>query len=466
MVYPNRVLSYCLVWPARAYFGCVMKCFGQALRTYRRAAGLTQEELAERAGVSPRSISGLERGEGVTPRRDTVTLLGTALGLSATDQQTLESMIVRIRGPRGLDVAPAVAEPARPNVPRSLNSFVGRDADMAELGSLISRAPLVTLVGAGGVGKTRLAQELAQEHTGSFSDGAWLVELGEVFEAQRLTGAIASALGLREQHLVTVEHLVEHLRTRQLLLVIDNCEHLVGACAELVDTLLRACPRLHVVATSREPLAVAGEIIWVVRPLDMLTGRRLFMDRAAAAQGGFELTDENASAIERLCSALDGIPLALEHAAARTRLLSVEQLADRLEYDPHVLRGSDRSGPPRHRTLAASVDWSYELLSAQEQVLLGCLSMFGDGWTFETAEAACTGPGFDAEDLLRVLGQLVDKSMVTVDTRHTAARYRLLQPIRKYAQAREVASCPPRTPALSVEWPACDRAPSVRSHRG
>jgi predicted ATPase/transcriptional regulator with XRE-family HTH domain len=433
--------------------------FGEVLRRHRRAAGLTQEQLAEQAGLSARSISGLERGEEVTPRRDTVALLVRALGLAGADRAAFEGMIDRRRGPAPIfmldQLPPASSDDAgiqpQHNLPRSLTSFVGRDQEMLELGALLGTAPLVTLTGAGGVGKTRLALQLARLHIASFADGGWLIELGELADPSLVASAVATAMGVRDVHARnTTDRLADELGGKHVLLVLDNCEHLVDACAELVDRLLRTCPNLHVLATSREPLGIDGERTWRVVPLDLpdlqlrqsaarvahTSAVRLFVERARAVNNTFFLTDENAPAIARICVAVDGLPLGLELAAARTRLLTAEQLADRLEHDEHVLSGINRTGSARHWTIRATIDWSHDLLDSREQILLRRLSVFAGGWTLELAEDVCSGAGIEGSDVLDVLAQLVDKSMVFVDARNQVARYRLLEPVRQYALER------------------------------
>jgi predicted ATPase/DNA-binding XRE family transcriptional regulator len=430
--------------------------FGEVLRNHRRAAGLTQEELAERAGVSPRSISGLERGEGATPRRDTVSQLVQALGLDGAQRAEFQAMVARRRppGPRLLPSSPVsirLGDDSRHNLPRSLNSFVGRDQEMRELGPILETAPLVTVVGAGGVGKTRLGRELARMHAAAFADGAWLVELAELAEPALVAGAVAAAVGMPAvQPRDTLGALTEYLRHKHMLLVLDNCEHLVAACAELLSSLLRVCPNLHVLATSREPLAISGEIIWLLRPLQLPDANvplsanqvtstpavKLFLERARAVNPSLDLTDDNAAAVARVCVAVDGIPLAIELAAARTRVVTVEQLSEILEHDVYILGGPSRGGAPRHRTIRATIDWSHDLLGEQEQILLRRLSVFSGRWTLEMAEEVCSGSGIDREDVLDVLAQLVDRSMVLVDARDVVARYRLLEPIRQYALER------------------------------
>jgi non-specific serine/threonine protein kinase len=424
--------------------------FGDLLRQYRRAASLTQEELAEQAGVSPRSISGWESGGAHLPRRDTLAMLIRALGLNPTDRETLEASIARPAQRRQ-------AAPERPehNLPRTLSSFVGRERELDELRQALSTAPLVTLVGTGGVGKTRLALELVREQVTNYADGVWLVELASVADGSVIADAVASALGVRDAEARNVSStLTEHLRTRHLLLVLDNCEHQVDACAQLAAHLLRRCPRLHILATSREPLAIEGEIAWRVPPLELpdvvhtlsteeimrTAAVRLFVERVHAVNQGFNLSEANAHAIARICVGVDGIPLALELAAARAQVLTVEQLADRLEYDSGALGRAVRTGLPRHRTIRATIDWSHDLLDEREQVLLRRVSVFAGGWTLAMAEQICPGPGIATDEVLELLTGLVDKSMALVDASAAVARYRLLEPIRQYAMERLEAS--------------------------
>jgi non-specific serine/threonine protein kinase len=426
--------------------------FGEVLRNYRRSSGLTQEELAERAGLSARSVSGWERGEGATPRRDTMALLVRALGLSGTDRARFEGMIARARAPRTAPAVKLVTAVDRGddqhNLGRAINSFVGRERELAELAPLVQTAPLVTLVGAGGVGKTRLAQELAWRAKGDFADGVWFVQLAELSDASLVPSAIAAAVRLPDASVrKTTALLADYLQHQHLLLVLDNCEHLVEGCAELVALLLQTCPNLHVLATSRESLALMGEMIWPVEPLGLpdLGGSHtaaelahtpaihLFVDRANLLNPAFAVTDDNAAVLVRVCVALDGIPLAVELAAALTRVLSLEQIAERLGCEGGVLHGSNNSAPPRQRSIRATIDWSYELLDERDQRLLRRLAVFAGGWSLQTAEQLCAGSGSGQAGVLDVLARLVDKSMVIADASGRSARYRLLEPIRQYA---------------------------------
>jgi predicted ATPase/DNA-binding SARP family transcriptional activator len=297
---------------------------------------------------------------------------------------------------------------------------------------------------------------VAQDLIESFRDGVWWVELASLSDAKLVPGALASALGVRvvPDHSLT-EVLVEYLKTRKTLLVLDNCEHLVEECAALSDTLLRACPELVILATSREPLRIAGESIGMVPSLSLSDpGRlppavelaryeavRLFVERAGAVDTGFELTERNASAVAWLCRKLDGIPLAIELAAARVRALTVEQISERLEDPLSLLTTGSRTAAPRHQTLRATLQWSYELLGEQERELLGRLSVFAGGWDLEAAEAVGAGGPVESRMVLDLLSALVDKSLVVAEEggekgASSYLRYRMLEPVRQYAREK------------------------------
>ena len=341
------------------------------------------------------------------------------------------------------------------NLPAEPNSFVGRERDLAELALLLTDVRALTLCGPGGIGKTRLALRLGAELAPDYPDGTWLAELADLADPDLVTRRVAQTLGIREEpDRSLAETLADALRSRHLLLILDTCEHLVDACATLVQQLLAGCRWVRVIATSREPLRVRGEQVWRVPPLELPAALenmpaeemleheavRLFTDRAAAVRPGFVLGAENAEPVARLCRMLDGIPLAIELAAARIRALAVEQVADRLSDRFGLLAAGDRTAPLRQQTLRAAVDWSYELLTPQEQALLRRLSVFS-GWNLEMAEEVCADGQIPADDILDLLAALIDKSLVSLDGEVTGdARYRLLDTIREYAAGLLAAS--------------------------
>jgi predicted ATPase/DNA-binding SARP family transcriptional activator/DNA-binding CsgD family transcriptional regulator len=341
---------------------------------------------------------------------------------------------------------------ARHNLPASLTSFVGRERALLEAVRWLSMTRLLTLTGAGGCGKTRLALEVARDLVGAYSDGVWLVELAPLPEPALASQAVAQALGVREQPGRPLEDtLADHLRAKDSLLVLDNCERLVDAAARLAHALLSACPKLRVLATSREPLGVQGEVVWQVPTLSLpdveaassidslmsTEAVRLFVDRARSRLPDFELKRENAGATVRVCRKLDGIPLAIELAAARMGALAVEQVAQRLEDSLDLLAGGSRTVDPRHQTLRATLDWSHDLLSDTEQALFRRLSVFAGGWTLEAAEVVGAGSGVDKEDVLGLSLRLVDQSMVLAEAPvRGEVRYRLLEPVRQYGRER------------------------------
>jgi predicted ATPase/DNA-binding CsgD family transcriptional regulator len=356
--------------------------------------------------------------------------------------------------PSGKSAAGALKRPAN-NLPLELSSFVGREKELAEVKRLLEGDRLLTLTGSGGCGKTRLALAAAGELMGGFEDGVWLVELASLADPSLVQGAVASALGVREQlGSPSTETLSGYLRTRKMLLVLDNCEHLVEACAVLAEVLLRTCPSLRILATSREALGIAGETRLAVPPLSLPDPRRLptvgdvahyeaaelFVDRAKAVKPEFALTERNAMSVAQICYRLDGIPLAIELAAARVKVLSVGQIAARLDDRFALLTDGGRTALVRQRTLEAAMDWSHELLSRGERALLRRLSVFAGGFTLEAAEVVCSGLPSDEEleqaEVLDLLSRMVDKSLVLVVEQAGEARYRLLETIRQYGREK------------------------------
>ena len=342
--------------------------------------------------------------------------------------------------------APAPEAVVTPNnLPLPLSSFVGRERELDEVGRLLESQRLVTLAGAGGCGKTRLALEAASDVLERFPDGAWWVELGPLAEASLVGAAIAESLGVRPLHGITeLQAAGAYLQSRRALVVLDNCEHLLEACAGAAEALLNAAPDVVVLATSRAPLGVGGETDWRVPPLslpDLAAGQPqreiggsdavlLFVERARKARPGFELTHENAEPVARVCTDVDGLPLAIELAAARLRVLSARQIATQLGDRFRLLTGGPRTAEPRLRTLRASVDWSHGLLSDEERVLLRRIALFAGGFTLGSVEEVCTGEGLERERVLDVLGSLVDQSLVLAEG--STERYRLLETVREY----------------------------------
>jgi predicted ATPase/class 3 adenylate cyclase len=335
------------------------------------------------------------------------------------------------------------------NLPQQLTSFIGRERELAEVRRLLKQTRLLTLLGVGGLGKTRLSLQVAADVMDDYPDGVWLVELAPIADARRVPQAVASVLGVKEEAGRPIEEaLLKTLRDRRLLLILDNCEHLAQACAQLSGHLLQAAPHLTILTSSREPLRVTGETIYtlpVLRvpepheeiPCVALTqyeAIHLFVDRATAAQSTFRVTDKNAAAVVEICRRLDGIPLAIELAAARVRALSVQTIGERLSDRFLLLTGGDPTALPRQRTLRALIDWSYDLLDEPERALLRRLSVFAGGWSLEAAEAVGSGGEIDIVQVLDLLTRLVEKSLVTMEAGGT--RYRLLETVRQYARER------------------------------
>ena len=320
------------------------------------------------------------------------------------------------------------------NLPHQLTSFVGRDAELAEVKKLVEECRLVTLLGIGGIGKSRLSLQAGAELLDAFRDGVWLVELATLTDPGLVAQTVASVLGVKEAPgRPVLEALVKFFRDRQLLLILDNCEHLLGACADLVRQLLQAGPHAKVLGSSREPLRIAGETTYAVPVLPESSAERLFVERARAAKSGFRLNGSRA-AVASICKRLDGIPLALELAAARVRSLSPEAIAARLDDRFRLLTRGDQTALPRQQTLRALIDWSYELLDEPERAVFRRLAVFAGGWTLDAAERIASFGAVAAADVLDRLTALVEKSLVVVDA--DGERYRYLETVREYAYER------------------------------
>jgi predicted ATPase/class 3 adenylate cyclase len=339
------------------------------------------------------------------------------------------------------------------NLSQQVTSFIGREKEIEAVKSLLGKTRLLTLTGSGGCGKTRLGLQVAAEVLDQFPEGAWLVELAPLAIASLVPQTVANSLGVTEEAGKPIlQTLTEQLKTRRLLLLLDNCEHLLDACAHLADALLRLCPNVKILTTSREGLGIAGETTYRVPSLSLPDPKRdttpeqigtyesvrLFIERACAAQPAFSVTNQNAPALAAMCRRLDGIPLAIELAAARARSLSVEEINSKLDQRFRLLTGGSRTALPRQQTLRSLIDWSYDLLSDPEKSLLQRVSVFAGGWTLESAEQVCSSSGDGIEDweVLDLLTGLADKSLVGFEQRDGKTRYGLLETVRQYGRDR------------------------------
>ncbi len=343
------------------------------------------------------------------------------------------------------------------NLPIQLTSFIGREREMAEVKRLLASTRLLTLTGMGGTGKTRVSLQVAADVLDTFSDGVWFVEFGTIADAALVVETVAAALDLRQEADRPLQTtLTNFLKDRRLLLILDNCEHVVAACARLAELLLRACPKLRILASSREPLGIAGETAWPLPPLslpdhwrEIVAGPdaierltqyeavRLFIERAVVARPAFQLSNDNVATVAQICFRLDGIPLAIELAAARIRVLTLQQISERLDDRFRLLTSGSRTAVPRQQTLRSLIDWSHDLLSDPERRLFRRLSVFARGRTLESIEGVCSGEGVEAWDLVDLLTQLVDKSLVYVEkTPEHGARYFILESIWDYANEK------------------------------
>ena len=420
--------------------------FGALLRRYRETAGFSQEELAERASLTVQAIGSLERGHRRTPYPATVRSLASALSLGDAEI----ALLMAARG--GGAAPPAVATPGAPaplGLPRYLEPLIGRQHEREALLDLLRqpKVRLLTLTGTGGVGKTRLAIEAARQAAASFPDGIGFVPLASLTDPALVVPTIAQTLGLREAGQQTPREVLHgYLRDRQMLLILDNFEHVLGAAPEVTDLLL-ACPRLTVLATSRAPLRLRGERKYVVPPLNLPSSSRelpleamaradavaLFVRCARQVAPTFALTPANAPSIAAICRRLDGLPLAIELAAARVRLMSPAGLLERLDRTLSLLSEGARDLPKRQRTMRDALAWTYNLLAPDEQTLLRRLAVFAGGWSLESLEAVCAGDGLAPDAGLDLLSRLVEWSLIAVEGRPDDMRYALLETVRRYA---------------------------------
>ncbi len=373
-----------------------------------------------------------------------VRALETELAVEPMPETTALYEWIRQASPEGKPL-----EPKLTNLPIPISSFIGRKRETAEIKTLLANHRLVTLTGAGGSGKTRLAIQVATDLVDSFQDGVWWVELAPLMDELLLPQVVAKALGVHESATQPLsDTLASFILARQMLLVLDNCEHLVAASAHLAEKLLQACPNLKILATSREGLGIAGEVTWLVPLLSLPDTQdwlmlfqdyeavRLFAERAKAVRSDFELTEQNALAVAQICKRLDGIPLAIELAAARVRVLPVEEIAARLDDQFNLLTMGSRSALPRQQTLRALIDWSHDLLSPDEKIAFRRLAVFYGRRTLDAVESVVSGEGIRKEQVLDLLTRLIDKSLLFAEERNGVMTYRMLDTIRQYARAR------------------------------
>ena len=323
--------------------------------------------------------------------------------------------------------------PRHHNLPAPLNSFVGREGELAKVREMLATSRLVTLTGPGGTGKTRLSLQASHQLLNAFPDGVWLVELAPLSDPERVPFAVAAVLGVKEEAGRPIaEALERYVRDRKVLVILDNCEHLLQACAQIAKRLLQAGASVRILASSREALRISGESLFPLPALAADDSARLFADRASAVQPAFRAEGASAGSVAEICRRLDGIPLAIELAAARVSTLSVEQIAARLSDSLAVLKDGDRTNLSRQQTLRASIDWSYDLLSIPERELFRRLSVFAGGWTVDAAEAIGSGGDVQSDDVIDLLARLVEKSLVATESMRS--RYRLLETVRQYAR--------------------------------
>ena len=417
--------------------------FGKWLRQQRRTMDLTQEAFADQVGCARITLRRIE-SDALKPSKELALILLEKVGIPKSEH------VDWLPFTRGLADLPnkqtnPIPIPLRNNLPAFLTTFIGREKEQADVIKLITKHRLVTLTGSGGVGKTRLSIQIATELLSEYPIGVWLVELAPLTDPALVQQSVCAVLGVKpDGNTSAIEALTNYLRSKKILLVMDNCEHLIDACAQLCDALLRSCSELRILASSRESMGIGGEHSYRVPSLSLPNSKNilkiiqkseaveLFVERATAVLPEFELTEFNASFVAQICQRLDGIALAIELAASRVKMFKVEQIAARLDDAFGLLTSGNRTALPRQQTLRALIDWSYNLLSDEEKIFLRKLSVFMGGWTLEAAEAVCGN-----KDALELLTHLVDKSLVSVDLEHgEEPRYYLLETIRQFAREK------------------------------
>jgi predicted ATPase/DNA-binding XRE family transcriptional regulator len=426
--------------------------FGALLRLYRLEAGMTQQDLAERARLSVEAIGALERGTRTRPHRETVDMLVTALALAPQSEALLKGAVGIANPSIQRERAEVTPGSPRSNLPQPLTSFVGRERDVAEMSALISQHRLVTIVGSGGVGKTRVAVRIGTDALNGFPDGVWLVDLALLVDPGLLPAAILAALDVSSPSGSSMDAVIAALRDRRLLLFLDNCEHVITRARDVIARIMQSCAGVRILSTSREALGIPGERVYRLPSLAFPAGdvRRasealaygavaLFVERALSLDTGFEFTDEIAPQVAEICRRLDGIPLAIELAAARVNVLAVAQIAERLDERFRILTGGDPAALPRHQTMIALIDWSYDLLSEREQRFFDAFSIFASSCALNAATAVCAIDGEDHIAAMDLVASLVTKSLLVAESAGGEQRYRFSESTRQYARAKLIA---------------------------
>jgi predicted ATPase/transcriptional regulator with XRE-family HTH domain len=423
--------------------------FAQLLRRHRVDSKLSQEELADRARVSVKAVGALERGERRAPYRETVASLAAALGLSAVERGLLEDAAAAARRRVERAANPAASSP-KDNLPPRFTTFVGRDEEVADITALLQKHRLVTVTGAGGVGKTRTVTEVATRQLGGWEDGPWFVDLATSRAEGLLLGRIAGVLGVRVADVDNVlDAIVSNIRTRRILLILDNCEHVLESVSAIVRELLESCPNVTILATSRERVGLAAEIVYRLQGLatpDLSVSNvaeglaypavALFVQRAAAIDNRFVVTDDRIDLIADICRDLDGLALAIELTAAQVPKLGLLTLHERLREQVSLLSSNVRDRPERQQTMLSTIAWSYDLLSEAEQTLFRRLAIFEYSWSLESAESVCAGEALDVSNIIRLLSSLVEKSLVVATPLDERMRYNFLESTRAFARAQ------------------------------
>ena len=427
--------------------------FGDLLKYLRRREELTQLELAIQVGYSDTQISRIEQNQRVPDEATLKALFVPALHLEQVADWVGRLLELARQARIGdLPENEPIEKSATPNnLPALLTTFIGREKEQAEVVQWISTHRLVTLTGSGGVGKTRLSLKVGGQILEQYGNGVWFVELAPLSDPELLAQTVASLFGIVPQS-STISHmqlLINFLCAKKTLLILDNCEHLLDACAKFADTLLKNCAQIKILATSRQPLGILGEVQYRLPSLELpdvqqtlekfrsYASVRLFEERAQLTQPDFKLTLENAASVAQICSRLDGIPLAIELAAARVNIFSTAQIASRLVDCFDLLTGGSRTALPHHQTIRTSIDWSWKLISAAEQTLLRRLTIFAGGWTLDAAEAVCSGAGIDAQHIPELMTQLVAKSLVMASRQPgRERRFHLHATINQYAHEK------------------------------